>query len=106
MNVFGEKIRNIRESKGLLLRQIAAYLEIDTALISKVERGERRLTREQVIKLSSFFNVSEEELITLWLTEKIISVIVNEPFAIQGIEKANEILKKYFYENKKILHQV
>jgi len=99
MNVFGERIRTIRESKGLLLRQVAAHLEIDTALISKIERGERRLNREQVVKLSSFFKVSEEELLTLWVTERIINVIVNEPFAIQGIEKAKEILKVNQYEN-------
>jgi transcriptional regulator with XRE-family HTH domain len=54
MNSLGEKIRTIRESKSLLLRQVAAYLEIDTALISKIERGERRLTREQVINLQNF----------------------------------------------------
>jgi len=97
--MFGERIRTIRESKGLLLRQVAAHLEIDTALISKIERGERRLNREQVVKLSSFFKVSEEELLTLWVTERIINVIVNEPFAIQGIEKAKEILKVTQYEN-------
>ena len=38
---FGETIRHIRENKGMLLRQVAATLEIDTALISKIERGER-----------------------------------------------------------------
>ncbi len=54
MNSLGEKIRTIRESKSLLLRQVAAHLEIDTALISKIERGERRLTREQVLNLLNF----------------------------------------------------
>jgi transcriptional regulator with XRE-family HTH domain len=39
MNPIGEKIRIIRESKSLLLRQVAAYLEIDTALISKIEEA-------------------------------------------------------------------
>jgi transcriptional regulator with XRE-family HTH domain len=54
MNPLGEKIRTLRESKGKLLRHVAAYLEIDTALISKIERGERRLTRDQVIKLANY----------------------------------------------------
>jgi len=72
MNSLGEKIRLIRESKGLLLRQIAAYLEIDTALISKIERGERRLTREHVIKLANYYNVTEESLLTLWLSDKVL----------------------------------
>ena len=63
MNSLREKIRTIRESMSLLLRQVAAYLEIDTALISKIERGERRLTREQVFKLAKFYNVTDEELL-------------------------------------------
>ncbi|TAH25328.1 MAG: XRE family transcriptional regulator [Cytophagales bacterium] len=93
MNSLGEKIRTIRESKSLLLRQVAAYLEIDTALISKIERGERRLTREQVIKLAKFYNVTEEELLTLWLSDKLLDTIENDPFAMQGLNKAKTILK-------------
>jgi transcriptional regulator with XRE-family HTH domain len=93
MNSLGEKIRTIRESKSLLLRQVAAYLEIDTALISKIERGERRLTREQVIKLATFYNVTDEELLTLWLSDKLLNTIENDPFAMQGLNKAKTILK-------------
>jgi len=93
MNSLGEKIRTIRESKSLLLRQVAAHLEIDTALISKIERGERRLTREQVIKLAKFYNVTEEELLTLWLSDKLLDTIENDPFAMQGLNKAKTILK-------------
>jgi transcriptional regulator with XRE-family HTH domain len=93
MNSLGEKIRTIRESKSLLLRQVAAYLEIDTALISKIERGERRLTREQVIKLATFYNVTDEELLTLWLSDKLLETIENDPFAMQGLNKAKTILK-------------
>lgn len=93
MNSLGEKIRTIRESKCLLLRQVAAHLEIDTALISKIERGERRLTREQVIKLAKFYNVTDEELLTLWLSDKLLDTIENDPFAMQGLNKAKNILK-------------
>ncbi len=93
MNSLGEKIRTIRESKNLLLRQVAAHLEIDTALISKIERGERRLTREQVIKLAKFYNVTDEELLTLWLSDKLLDTIENDPFAMQGLNKAKNILK-------------
>jgi transcriptional regulator with XRE-family HTH domain len=93
MNSLGEKLRTIRETKSLLLRQVAAYLEIDTALISKIERGERRLTREQVIKLANFYNVTDEELLTLWLSDKVLDTIDSDPFAMQGLNKAKTILK-------------
>ena len=45
---FGERIKVLCESKDLLQRQLAASLEIDTPMYSKLERGERRAKREQV----------------------------------------------------------
>lgn len=92
MNQLGKKIREIREKKKLLLRQVAASLETDTALISKVERGERNLSREQVERLARLFQVKVDDLITLWLADKVISVIGNDPLGKKGIRKAlNEL---------------
>ena len=48
----GEKIRELREKHGLVQRELAAALEVDTAFISKVEHGERKLNRKQLIKIS------------------------------------------------------
>jgi len=93
MNSIGEKIRTIRESKSLLLRQVAAYLEIDSALISKIERGERRLTREQVTKLAKYYTLTVEAFLTLWPIDKQRNMIENEPFAMHGLNKAKTILK-------------
>jgi transcriptional regulator with XRE-family HTH domain len=36
---FGYKIRTLREEQNLLLRQVASILEMDTAQLSKIERG-------------------------------------------------------------------
>ena len=59
---FGETIRNQRESKGLLLRQVAAFLEVDTAFVSKLERNERNASREQVIKLAAFLETPPDQI--------------------------------------------
>jgi HTH-type transcriptional regulator, competence development regulator len=93
MSYFGKRIREIREDEKLLLRQVAAYLEIDTAMISKIERGDRNLSREQVIKLAIFFKTSENELISLWLCDKVLDAVGNDPYAIEGVEKALTIIK-------------
>jgi transcriptional regulator with XRE-family HTH domain len=95
MNHFGSKIREIRESKNLYMRQVAAILEVDTALISKIERGERFATKLQVIAIAKYLNAGEEELLTLWLADKIESTIVNEPeVAYQAMKIANRNLVK------------
>ena len=93
MRKFGQELRKIRESKNILLRQVASYLEIDTAMISKVERGERRLNRQQVIKIAEYYNVKQEKLLTLWVCDKVLDVVENEPFARKGMQKALKILE-------------
>jgi HTH-type transcriptional regulator, competence development regulator len=75
---FGETIKKQRESKGLLLRQVAAFLEVDTAFVSKLERNERNASREQVIKLAEFLETPPDHLLTVWLAEKIIVAINND----------------------------
>ena len=40
--IFGKKIKELREERGLLQRQLSAALEIDTPMYSKIERGEER----------------------------------------------------------------
>ena len=47
--LFGNKIKELRDEQGLLQRQLAAFLEIDTPMFSKIERGDRRTKREHVI---------------------------------------------------------
>ncbi|GAF03613.1 helix-turn-helix domain-containing protein [Saccharicrinis fermentans] len=85
MNILGKKLRELREGKGLLLRQIAADLEVDTALISKLERGERRAQREHITQLASMLKVQEDELVILWLADKIKDVVRNEPLGLEAL---------------------
>jgi transcriptional regulator with XRE-family HTH domain len=95
MTHLGGKIRELREKQNLLLRQVAAHLEVDTALISKIERGDRKASKQQVNKIADFLNASENELLTLWLADKIESTIVEEPtVAYQAMKIANKNLKR------------
>ena len=94
MSHLGQKIRELREKQNLLLRQVAAQLEVDTALMSKIERGERNASKQQVIDIAKFLKANEEELLTLWLADRIESTIVEEPKIAYGAMKiANRKLK-------------
>ena len=57
---------------------MAAYLEIDTPMFSKIERGDRRAKRSQVTKLAEYFHLEEKELLTLWLADRILDAIEGE----------------------------
>jgi len=76
--LLGNKIRSLRDEQGILQRQVAAYLEIDTPMFSKIERGDRRAKRSQVPQLAKFFHVDEEELLTLWLADRILDAVDGE----------------------------
>jgi HTH-type transcriptional regulator, competence development regulator len=88
VSYLGQKIRETRENQNLLLRQVAAHIEVDTALMSKAERGERNLNRAQVVKLAQLLKVSEDDFISLWLCDKVIEAVGEDPLAEQGIKKA------------------
>lgn len=76
--LLGNKIKSLRDEQGILQRQVAAYLEIDTPMFSKIERGDRRAKRSQVTKLAEYFHLEEKELLTLWLADRILDAIEGE----------------------------
>lgn len=76
--LLGNKIKSLRDEQEVLQRQLAAYLEIDTPMFSKIERGDRRAKRNQVILLAKYFNVDEKEMLTLWLADKVLDAVVDE----------------------------
>ena len=93
--LFGKKIRELRDENGVLQRQLAALLEIDTPMFSKIERGDRRAKREQVIKLAEYFNLNEKEMLTLWLADKVLDAVDGEQeLGSQAIEVAQEQIKE------------
>jgi transcriptional regulator with XRE-family HTH domain len=91
---FGERIKELRESQGLLQRQLAADLEIDTPMFSKIERGERKAKREQVEQLAELLHADKQALFSLWLADQILDLIKNEPQAYEAIEIVKKELKK------------
>lgn len=91
---FGEKIKELREDQGLLQRQLAASLQIDTPMFSKIERGERKAKREQVEHLATLLNTDKPTLFSIWLADQILDLIQNEPQASEAIEIVKQELKK------------
>ena len=76
--LLGQKIKELRLDNGVLQRQLASLLEIDTPMFSKIERGDRRAKRTQVIQIAKYFNVDEKELLTLWVADKVLDAVEDE----------------------------
>ncbi len=92
--MLGEKLRELRETKGLVQRQVAAELDVDTAYISKMENNEKPVSRQHLKKLSALLGIDEEELLTLWLADKLYDVVKDEAVALKAMQIAEDFVLK------------
>jgi HTH-type transcriptional regulator, competence development regulator len=92
--IIGQKLRELREANGLLLRQVAAILEVDTAYISKMERGEKNIKKKFIVKLAELYKIEQKELIAIWLADKVYDTLKDEETAFIAIDIAIKTLKK------------
>ena len=69
-NPLGKWLRALRQARGLPLRAVAAEAEMDTALLSKIELGQRLPTEKQIAAFAAFFAVSQEEMEAKRIVEK------------------------------------
>lgn len=92
MESLGSRIRKLREENKLPLRTIADFLVIDQAVLSKVESGQRKLTREQVMKLARYFKVNKNDLLVDWLSDKLVYELEDEEMALQALQLAENRL--------------
>ena len=99
MQTFGEIVKAKRENKGLFLRQVASALEVDQALISKFEKGDRKPSKEQVEKIADFFELDKDELITAWLSDRIVYTIQGEKNAEKALKVAEKKIKYLKYHS-------
>jgi transcriptional regulator with XRE-family HTH domain len=67
---------------------------MDTALLSKIERGERSPRKEQLVKAADTFGIPVRDLLVIWLAEKVTQVLEDEPLALEALDKCRNQLKK------------
>lgn len=91
--MIGDKIRELREKNNILLRHLAAQLDMDTAMLSKMERGDRFFRKEDILSLAKIFDQPEQDLLTLWLADKILKTIQEETYKQQALQLALKTLK-------------
>ena len=92
-NQFGDQIKKLRIQGNLLQRQVASQLDLDTPLLSKIERGERIAKKEIVSRLAKILKTNEKELLTLWLADQLHNLAKNEDVALTAMEVAGQSIK-------------
>ena len=93
MMSLGAQIRKLRSEKGLPLRKVAAELDMDQSVLSKIERGERKASRELIRKMAKVFEVEEKALLVNYLSDKILYEVGDEDCAFDALHVAEQRLQ-------------
>jgi transcriptional regulator with XRE-family HTH domain len=91
MNSFGEYLRNRREQLGLPLRKVAAELDIDTSILSKIERSERVANKEMLPTLAKTLEIQDKEIQIEFIQSTVLSELGDLEFLADGLKN---VLKK------------
>lgn len=90
MDTLGHTLRKLGEEKKLPLRTVASFLDIDQAILSKLERGQRKATRPQVLKLAQYFNANVNNLLVAWLADNLVYHLEGEDIALKALQVAED----------------
>jgi len=93
METVGQIIRTKRESLSLLIRQVASYIDIDQAILSKIERNEQKATKDNIIKLAEILNLDKVDLLVQFISDRIAYEIAEEDCASKVLKVAEQKVK-------------
>ena len=108
MASFSERLKNLRNDKGLLQRELAEQLNLSRVAVTQYENGNRSPDQETLKKLASFFNVTidyllgESDIRNPYQDDTIHKAIEGDPELIEFYEemKERENLKLLFKQTK------
>lgn len=100
---FGETIKSLREGRKLTLREVADELDVDTSMIGKIEKNNRKPSKELIGKVAKFFNVNQKELTVSFLSDAVVYQIMENEEVAQETLKVAEQKFKYLKTLKNIL---
>jgi len=75
MNAIGNRIKELRQQLGMNQQRLSELLGVKRQAIANIEKGERKICVDELIKLAEIFNLSVESLLDL---EKEPEVILEE----------------------------
>jgi Fic family protein len=99
MNNFANILKTSRKSLKLNLAEVSSALGIDKAIVSKLENGQRVANRKQVIAFIHYYKLDEKDVMSAWLSDKILYALKDEDFSLDALKVAEDTVK-YNSKNK------
>jgi hypothetical protein len=66
---------------------------MDQAVLSKIEREERKATKQQLIDLIKFYELDEKQIMVEWNSQKLLNQLKSENYAIDILNQSIKKLK-------------
>ena len=97
---FGDTVKKLREEKNLPLLEVAEALKIDTSMLGKIEKNNRKPTKQLIEKFANFFKVSDKDLIIAFISDTIAYQVMDEEDFASEVLKVAEQKVKYLKTKK------
>ncbi|MBW8049743.1 MAG: helix-turn-helix transcriptional regulator [Cytophagales bacterium] len=92
---FGDTVKKLRGEKKLPLREVAEALKIDTSMLGKIEKNNRKPTKQLIEKFARFFKVNDRDLTIAFLSDTVAYHIMDEEDFASEVLKVAEKKVKY-----------
>ena len=97
---FGDTVKKLREERNLPLREVAEALKIDTSMLGKIEKNNRKPTKQLIEKIAKYFKVSDKDLIIAFVSDTVAYHVMDEEDFASEVLKVAEKKVKYLKANK------
>lgn len=97
---FGDTVKKLREEKNLPLREVAEALEIDTSMLGKIEKNNRKPTKLLIEKFAKYFKVSAKDLTIAFVSDTVAYQVMDEEDFASEVLKVAEKKVKYLKTKK------
>ena len=97
---FGDTVKKLREERNLPLREVAEALKIDTSMLGKIEKNNRKPTKQLIEKIAKYFKVSDKDLMIAFVSDTVAYHVMDEEDCASEVLKVAEKKVKYLKTKK------
>ena len=97
---FGVTVKKLREERNLPLREVAEALKIDTSMLGKIEKNNRKPTKHLIEKIAKYFKVSDKDLMIAFVSDTVAYHVMDEEDFASEVLKVAEKKVKYLKTKK------
>jgi len=82
----GNYLRELRQSRGMSLKDVSDQLGIDFSMLSKIEHGERQLQSHMIAPIADLFEIDFKSIQIQFINQKILQEFGDEPYLNEALQ--------------------